>query len=162
MPLISIPPPPAAKPVALRAPRWERALAGFVAAVGCLAVATALRIDPYDASGRPRLQGTHRQLGPAPCLLLSNLGFPCPSCGMTTSVSLLFHGDPLAACRANWAGVVVGSTGAAGIIWLGLLAVGMPRRPLLSAEATIVALTLLGAASATVRYVAVVANAFSH
>lgn len=158
MPSASIPPPPRVKSIAFRPPRWERMLAGFVAAVGCVAVAIALRIDPYDASGQPRLQGTHRQLGLAPCLMLSSFGFPCPSCGMTTSVSLLFHGEPRAACRANWAGVVVGGTGAAGIVWLGLLAAGMPRRPLLSAEATIVALTILGAAAAAVRYAAVVAS----
>ena len=158
MPSSAMPPPTPTKPAVNRQPpRWERRLAGFVAAVGCLVVATAMQIDPYDDTGRPQLRGTHRQLGLAPCMMLSNIGFPCPSCGMTTSVSLLFHGDPIAACRANWAGMIVGCTGVAAIIWLGLLAAGMPRRPTLSAEATILAFTLLGAASATVRYLAIVA-----
>lgn len=148
--------------ITLRPPRWERLLAGVVAAIGCIVVATAIRIDPYDTTGRPRVRGTHLQLGLAPCLLLSHAGYPCPSCGMTTSVSLFFHGDVIAACRANWAGVVIGSTGVAAIAWLGLLAAGMPRRPSLSAEATIVALTVLGAGATTVRYMVALAFAIAH
>jgi len=81
---------------------------------------------------------------------------------MTTSVSLFFHGDVIAACRANWAGVVIGSTGVAAIASLGLLAAGMPRRPSLSAEATIVALTVLGAGATTVRYMVALAFAIAH
>jgi hypothetical protein len=31
--------------------------------------------------------GTHRQLGLPPCAFLHFTGFPCPSCGLTTSVA---------------------------------------------------------------------------
>ena len=141
--------------------RFERWLAGSVAAVGCMVFAIAAGIDPYDASGRPRTHGTHRQLGLAPCVLRSTIDFPCPSCGMTTSISLLVHGDPVAAWRANWAGVLVAGAGGMAVCWLSLLAAGMPRRPRFSAESTILALTVAGAAAATVRYLALVGTALT-
>ena len=37
--------------------------------------------------------GTHEQLGLAPCRTMDVIGIPCPGCGVTTSVSLLWHGD---------------------------------------------------------------------
>ena len=37
--------------------------------------------------------GTHEQLGLAPCRSMEWLGFPCPGCGVTTSVSLFWHGE---------------------------------------------------------------------
>lgn len=77
---------------------------------------------------------------------------------MTTSVSLLVQGNLLGACRANWAGVFICGFGLVATIWLGLLAVGVPRSPCLSAEKTILALTVAGAAAAIVRYAAVVGD----
>jgi hypothetical protein len=41
----------------------------------------------------PRGFGTHEQLGLAPCRSMEWLGFPCPGCGVTTSVSLFWHGE---------------------------------------------------------------------
>ncbi len=41
----------------------------------------------------PRGFGTHEQLGLAPCRTMEWAGIPCPGCGVTTSVSLLWHGD---------------------------------------------------------------------
>ena len=41
----------------------------------------------------PRGFGTHEQLGLAPCRTLDVIGIPCPGCGVTTSVSLLWHGE---------------------------------------------------------------------
>lgn len=41
----------------------------------------------------PRGFGTHEQLGLAPCRTMEWAGIPCPGCGVTTSVSLLWHGS---------------------------------------------------------------------
>jgi len=35
--------------------------------------------------------GTHEQLGLPPCMFLKLTGIPCPSCGLTTSVSYAAH-----------------------------------------------------------------------
>ncbi len=51
--------------------------------------------------------GTHEELGLPPCGWLMATGSPCPSCGMTTSFSLLAHGEPLEAVRTNPMGVVL-------------------------------------------------------
>ncbi|MBI4367093.1 MAG: DUF2752 domain-containing protein [Deltaproteobacteria bacterium] len=37
--------------------------------------------------------GTHRTLGLPPCFFLAATGWPCPSCGLTTSVVHLLHGE---------------------------------------------------------------------
>jgi hypothetical protein len=132
-------------------------LAGFVTAVACVAFTIAAVVNPYDEAGRPRTHGTHRQLGLPPCTMLSTVGFPCPSCGMTTSIALVFHGDVPAACRVNWAGVLLAAVGIAVAMWLGLVAAGLPRPPRLSAEFTILAFTIAGASAALVRYVGVLA-----
>lgn len=144
---------------AVRPGRFERIFAGIAAVVGCLVFATARSVDPYEASGRPRTHGTHRQLGLQPCTLLSTVGFPCPTCGMTTSISLVTHADLVAAWRANWAGVFVGGSGLVAIVWFGLLACGTPRRPRFSAECTILALTVFGAVVVFLRYMGIVAAA---
>jgi len=44
----------------------------------------------------PRGFGTHEQLGLAPCKSMDTIGIPCPGCGVTTSVSLLWQGEPWA------------------------------------------------------------------
>jgi hypothetical protein len=154
-------PPPHLLPLindrAVRPQRFERLLAGFVAAVACVAFTIAAIMNPYDEAGRPRTHGTHRQLGLPPCTMLSTVGFPCPSCGMTTSIALVFHGDVPAACRANWAGVLLAAGGVAVAMWLGLLAAGLSRPPRLSAECTILAFTVAGASAALIRYVGVLA-----
>jgi len=156
--MLTLPPPP---PAALAAapPRSERLLAGFVALVGCLAFTVAARLDPYDPQGQPKSHGTHRQLGLPSCHILSTLGIPCPSCGMTTSISLLAHGDLPAAWQTNWAGVCVGTAGLVATGWLALLAAGIRRRAAFSAEQTILLLTLTGAAAAFLRYITVVGQA---
>ena len=43
----------------------------------------------------PRGFGTHEQLGLPPCRAIEWIGIPCPGCGITTSISLLLHGDLL-------------------------------------------------------------------
>jgi len=148
-----LPPPPPLPIRGSRASRYERLLAGGSAIAGLLVFTLAAMIWPYDHAGMPYSHGTHRQLGLPECSLRSTLGLPCPSCGLTTSVSLLVHGDPVAAWRANWVGVFLTSGGIAATAWLGLLAVGIPRPPRLSAQATLLAFAIGGAALVTVRQI---------
>lgn len=67
---------------------------------------TALWLDPYE-NGRPRRMETHRQLGLPPCSFYTMTGLPCPSCGFTTSFSLVAHADPVNAARANTVGMLL-------------------------------------------------------
>lgn len=131
-----------------------RRLAGGFAVLGLAAFAAAAWIDPYDAAGRPLSHGTHRQLGLPPCMLNLVTGLPCPACGMTTSVSLLAHGDPTAAWRTNWAGATIGLLGIAATVWLAACAVGLPPGRW-TPETTVCRLVLAGTVLATARYAAV-------
>lgn len=45
--------------------------------------------------------GTHQQIIPFPCLFYHVLKIPCPSCGLTTSLSNLFHGNFIEAINAH-------------------------------------------------------------
>jgi len=40
----------------------------------------------------PAGMGTHRQLGLGPCTFYAFTGWPCPTCGMTTTFSMAAHG----------------------------------------------------------------------
>jgi hypothetical protein len=67
----------------------------------------AVLLNPYKDNGEPRLEGGTHQTWPLnlpPCTFKETTGVPCPSCGMTTSFSLLMHGDPVNSLRANWVG----------------------------------------------------------
>lgn len=77
----------------------------------------AVWLNPYNADGTPRARATHTQLGLAPCQFLSATGKPCPSCGMTTSFSLLVRGDVAGSLRANWAGTVIAVLWAVALPW---------------------------------------------
>jgi len=89
-----------------------------VMAVGFLAVfAVAAWLRPYDADGEPLTMATHTQLGMAPCNMVVLTGKPCPACGMTTSFSLLIHGDVRASLRANWVGTILALFWLASIPW---------------------------------------------
>lgn len=59
--------------------------------------------------------GTHQQLGLPPCTIYLLTGRPCPSCGLTTSVSAILHGQFELALRANPIGflIVAASVGVA-------------------------------------------------
>ena len=74
---------------------------------GLTAVFTiAVLLNPYNPDGTPRTMETHTgpPLNLPPCTFKTWTGLPCPSCGMTTSFSLLMHGDPVNSLRANWVG----------------------------------------------------------
>ncbi len=130
----------------------ERAFAGGMALLGAVVFAIACWLYPYDHAGRPLASGTHRQLGLPACGMLSACGIACPSCGMTTAISLVMHGDPRAAWQANPAGLLVAVGGLAATVWLaGICLLG--RRPaVLSGGNVVLGLILTGACSVLVRY----------
>lgn len=74
--------------------------------------ALAFALDPD-----PRGYGTHQRLGLPPCTIRQFLGFPCPSCGMTTSFSLFVRGDFQNAMRANAAGCLLAAICCLQIPW---------------------------------------------
>lgn len=79
--------------------RWSHALL----LLGVLAmVAVGLYLTP-DPAGH----GTHQQLGLPPCTIYYLTGRPCPSCGLTTSVSAILHGQFGLAWRANPMGFLI-------------------------------------------------------
>ncbi len=73
----------------------------IVAAVLVL-IGLGLYLTP-DPSGH----GTHQQLRLPPCSIYFFTGRPCPSCGLTTSVSAWLHGNWRLGWRANPFGIVV-------------------------------------------------------
>jgi hypothetical protein len=86
---------------------WVRgSLTGL--ALALIAVfAVACWLNPYNADGSPRTLATHQQLGLPPCNFYRFTGLPCPACGMTTSFSLLMHGDLWNSLRANAVGTLL-------------------------------------------------------
>jgi hypothetical protein len=75
-------------------------------------------LHPYDEKdGTPKTQETHRQLGLPPCSFYALSGVPCPSCGFTTSFSLIAHGDPVNALRANSVGALLATFGFLSVPW---------------------------------------------
>ena len=86
---------------------WVRGtLVGLALALGGV-FAVALWLTPYNDDGSPRSLATHQQLGLPPCTFFAVTGMPCPSCGMTTSFSLLMHGDVVNSLRANAVGTLL-------------------------------------------------------
>ena len=66
------------------------------------AIGLAAWLSP-DAAGA----GTHRQLGLPVCSFLAQTGYPCPTCGLTTSVSAMAHGRFVLAGGSHPFGVVL-------------------------------------------------------
>jgi len=62
--------------------------------------------------------GTHQQLGLPPCTFMEFTNRPCPSCGMTTSWSLLVRFRVLSALEANIGGTLLGLLAFAITPWL--------------------------------------------
>lgn len=74
-----------------------------------------------DRSG----MGTHTQLGRPPCTWPMLLGYPCPTCGMTTAFAHTVRGELPAAFRAQPAGLVLAmGTIVAAVVSLGVLMTG--------------------------------------
>jgi hypothetical protein len=71
---------------------WPYRLLALLVAGGCLAILVIGATLQPD----PRGVGTHEAMGFNRCEFLARTGVPCPSCGMTTSVSHFAHGNILA------------------------------------------------------------------
>lgn len=96
---------------------WTRCLLLCLVLGWGLIFAVAVFLDPYDENGTARRMETHRQLGLPPCTFRSLSGLPCPSCGMTTSFSLLVRGDLWHSAQANYAGTALAAFGLLFIPW---------------------------------------------
>jgi hypothetical protein len=83
----------------------------------CGVFALAIHLNPYRADGSARLMGTHTEMGLPPCTFYHLTGYPCPSCGMTTSFSLLVRGDVVNSLRANAVGTLLAVVCLALIPW---------------------------------------------
>ncbi len=90
---------------ASRMTRSRRTL-GAAVALPCLAVLSVALILDAD----PRGMGTHTQLGLPTCSMVSWTGYPCPSCGLTTSVTAAVHLNWLASLRAQPFGLLLAAT----------------------------------------------------
>ncbi len=91
-----------------RAPRPAKTalrmrLVGLLVAAPC---ATMLAIG-WSLTPHKSGHGTAEQLGTPACTMLVDTGWPCPSCGMTTSVSAAVHGQLASSVRAQPFGLVL-------------------------------------------------------
>ena len=107
-----------AGPMTLMSPKhaWQLRLLGVLVAAPCIAMlVTAAMLSPAAC-----LFGTARQLGVPGCSWLARTGWPCPSCGLTTSVAAAVHGDVVGSLRAQPFGLVLalaaGTLAVAGIL----------------------------------------------
>ena len=103
--------------------KWVRALLALMALAFVAVMGAAAYIHPYgtDENGNEvaKTMATHTQLGMEPCNMVVLTGKPCPACGMTTSFSLLVHGDVPNSLRANWVGTIMA------IWWMTLIPWGL-------------------------------------
>ena len=76
------------------------ALAVFLPCLSLLLVSHWLHPDPAG-------MGTHTQLGLAPCGFQVATGYPCATCGMTTSFALAAHGRLLSSLSNQPAGMML-------------------------------------------------------
>ena len=88
--------PSGASPLTLRA-------CGLLVAACCGAILTVAAILSPNPSGT----GTHRQLGLPACSFLAQTGWPCPSCGLTTSMADMARGQVARAWKAHPFGVAL-------------------------------------------------------
>lgn len=84
-----------------RAWRFPASWAGGVRLRGLLIMApcAALLVTAWTLTADKSGIGTHQQLGLNGCSFLTNTGWPCPSCGMTTAFA--------ASVRADWTSAFV-------------------------------------------------------
>ena len=78
-------------------------LAGVLTALPCWAI---LAVG-LSLTARGKGDGTHVQMGLPACRSMVVDGVPCPTCGLTTSITAAAHGDFAASARANVFGTVL-------------------------------------------------------
>jgi hypothetical protein len=107
------------RPARQRLPIWGRLILLGLASVWLTVFVIAALLNPYDANGLPRTAETHTQppLNLPKCTFKEITGLPCPSCGMTTSFSLLIHGDLWNSLQANFAGTALACIGLFFVPW---------------------------------------------
>lgn len=95
-----------------RSRRSIRLRGGIIAASAWAVLVTGALLAPD-----PARYGTHEQMGLPACSMLQSSGWPCPTCGMTTSVSAMMHGRFTLAARSHPFGVLL----AVGLLVLALI-----------------------------------------
>ncbi|MBL7996375.1 DUF2752 domain-containing protein [bacterium] len=94
----------------------------YVIYLSCLVL---IIILSFELSPSPEGHGTHRQLGFPPCGFLTVTGYPCPSCGLTTSFSYLARGHGIKSLQTQPFGAVLFIT----LLAIGIIAVvGLVKR----------------------------------
>ena len=91
---------------------WSSLLVVVLSVMFLTAYVIAWRLIP-DPTG----SGTHKQLGLPPCTIQTLFGFPCPTCGMTTSFAHFVRGEWVQAARANASGLILACFGALFLPW---------------------------------------------
>lgn len=115
---------------AIYAPRFapQRLGMGYRALALCIALGSfAILVIGARLTPNPGGLGTHLSMGFQPCQFLYRTGMPCPTCGMTTSVTYLAHGHLLASLWVQPMGTVVGLACAAAF-WIGLYTAATGRQ----------------------------------
>ncbi len=115
--LIEEPIPPRRRPLRRRLPIWSRLILLVLAGIWVTVFVIAALLNPYFDDGTARTMETHMQMGLPQCTFKEVTGLPCPSCGMTTSFSLLIHGDVWNSLRANFAGTALATLGLFYVPW---------------------------------------------
>ncbi len=90
-----------------------------VFALGAVVLCAALILTAASLNPDPAGHGTHTQLGLPKCGWYVATGQPCPTCGMTTAVTLAVHGNPLASLVTQPFGTLIALAAAVGF-WVGL------------------------------------------
>jgi hypothetical protein len=102
----------------------EAAMAAETAAAAAAATAATATDVTIPTDARPtradRCHSTHEQLGLPACALMEFTGFPCPGCGVTTSLSHLAHGHWRAALAAQPIGVALALAAGLALLWSSL------------------------------------------
>jgi len=86
---------------------WSGRIVCRLRGAAVLTVALAAMLAAGMLRPDPRGMGTHEQLPLPACSFAANTGWPCPTCGLTTSLAAMAHGDVGLAFRSHPFGVAV-------------------------------------------------------